>query len=490
MKNIFLTLIFLAQAAARADLVDLEKEVYKEFAFINFPGVPFGSAPVGEPSQKQPKIDVAIIGAGMNGLAAAAALYQEGIYNIQLFDQAPEGLEGPWVTYAKMETLRTDKNEIGPALNIPSLTFQAWFTAQFGDVKFAEMDQIPTEMWQQYLNWYRKILELPVENECKLIDLFFDDDSSCLNLKFERNGEILTVLAQRVVLATGRAGVGGVNIPKFAAGLPEKSYAHTSSLNSYTFLESKRVAIIGAGASAFDAAAAALCAGAEKVTLLMRKSKIIHQNLIASFHEQCFAKAYFFMPDMWKLEMMGKILMSSVPPPEKSVKKVVDALNFDLKAGFEVQKCYFQRDEIYLLSSQDRLVADFLILATGFKVSLKCQPELSKIVDDICCWSNKFEVDSQLGEYPYLGKNLEFLPLVIDSSEDSLSYVNRIYCFNHAATLSHGAICRDITHLSKGAQRLAEGIAASFVKDQQDLFLQQLNLIDLRRMFESDFVKK
>ena len=81
MKNIFLTLIFLAQAAARADLVDLEKEVYKEFAFINFPGVPFGSAPVGEPSQKQPKIDVAIIGAGMNGLAAAAALYQEGIYN-------------------------------------------------------------------------------------------------------------------------------------------------------------------------------------------------------------------------------------------------------------------------------------------------------------------------------------------------------------------------------------------------------------------------
>lgn len=53
-------------------------------------------------------------------------MVREKITNIIAFDAAAEGLEGPWSTYARMETLRTPKYTTGPDCDIPSLTFQAW----------------------------------------------------------------------------------------------------------------------------------------------------------------------------------------------------------------------------------------------------------------------------------------------------------------------------------------------------------------------------
>ena len=39
-------------------------------------------------------------------------------------DENPAGLEGPWVTYARMVTLRTPKALTGLDYGMPSLTFQ------------------------------------------------------------------------------------------------------------------------------------------------------------------------------------------------------------------------------------------------------------------------------------------------------------------------------------------------------------------------------
>ncbi|KAG1243884.1 hypothetical protein G6F65_022130 [Rhizopus arrhizus] len=57
----------------------------------------------------------------MAGLAAAASLTHLGIA-APIFDQAPEGYEGPWATTARMETLRSPKQLTGPALGLPALT--------------------------------------------------------------------------------------------------------------------------------------------------------------------------------------------------------------------------------------------------------------------------------------------------------------------------------------------------------------------------------
>lgn len=79
----------------------------------------------------QPVIEVAIIGGGMAGLTLSAALTHLGI-PAPMCDRAPAGLEGPWATTARMETLRSPKELTGPALGLSRLTFRAWFEAQFG----------------------------------------------------------------------------------------------------------------------------------------------------------------------------------------------------------------------------------------------------------------------------------------------------------------------------------------------------------------------
>lgn len=64
--------------------------------------------------------DVAIIGGGMAGLTAAFALYRQGIFNIQIFDETDKGSEGPWATYARMPILRSGKDLVGPAMDLRS----------------------------------------------------------------------------------------------------------------------------------------------------------------------------------------------------------------------------------------------------------------------------------------------------------------------------------------------------------------------------------
>ena len=61
-------------------------------------------------------LDVAVIGAGMAGLTTGFALLRDGVRNIRLFDSSEAGREGPWVTFARMETLRSPKHLTGPAL--------------------------------------------------------------------------------------------------------------------------------------------------------------------------------------------------------------------------------------------------------------------------------------------------------------------------------------------------------------------------------------
>ena len=83
-----------------------------------------------------------IIGGGMGGLAACFALFRVGIRNLRILDQAEKHLEGPWVTYARMETLRSPKQLLGPASGLPSPTFRAWYTALYGEAAWERLDKI------------------------------------------------------------------------------------------------------------------------------------------------------------------------------------------------------------------------------------------------------------------------------------------------------------------------------------------------------------
>ena len=59
----------------------------------------------------KPALDVLIVGAGQSGLCIAFALMRDRVRNILAIDRAPEGREGIWVTFARMPTLRSPKDQ-------------------------------------------------------------------------------------------------------------------------------------------------------------------------------------------------------------------------------------------------------------------------------------------------------------------------------------------------------------------------------------------
>jgi cation diffusion facilitator CzcD-associated flavoprotein CzcO len=120
-------------------LSSLKERVRQDLAWLDLPAKPWVVPRV---VHDQPVVEVVVIGGGMAGMAVAAPLSFLGIPYV-VFDKAPAGFEGPWITTARMETLRSPKQLTGPALGIPSLTFRAWYEARFGLEAWTELDKIP-----------------------------------------------------------------------------------------------------------------------------------------------------------------------------------------------------------------------------------------------------------------------------------------------------------------------------------------------------------
>ena len=128
-----------------------------------------------------------------------------------------------------------------------------------------------------YLRWYREVLALPVRNGHRVTDVLPRADG-LVELRLEADGRPLRTFARHVVLATGRAGLGGPSVPAWAEALPRSRWAHSSDDNDYAALAGLRVGVVGAGASAMDSAATALEAGAARVHLLVRRADLPRIN--------------------------------------------------------------------------------------------------------------------------------------------------------------------------------------------------------------------
>lgn len=84
--------------------------------------------------------------------------------------------------------------------------------------------------------------------------------------------------AAQVIVATGLSCY--AEVPGILAGLPPECVTHTAHVSTFSAFEHKRVAVIGAGQSALEAAALLLESGAQP-TLLVRDDKILWQTRIS-----------------------------------------------------------------------------------------------------------------------------------------------------------------------------------------------------------------
>lgn len=426
-------------------------------------GLPAANWPATVPGPDgRPMLDVVVVGAGVFGLAAAAALTFKGIRNIAVLDRAPEGYEGPWLTTARMKTLRSPKGLPGLALGIPALSFRAWYAARFGEVAWDALYKIANAEWQDYLTWIRRVLALPVRNGVSVLAV----RPRGPHLEVETDHGVLH--ARRVVLATGRSRADNFRIPEFVdpALWPDRA-AHTAEAIDFDRLAGKRVVVLGGGASAWDNAATALEQGAARVDMLVRRPFLPQINKWrAAFNPGVF-EGWASWPPALRWEWLVHLHDWPPPPPHESVHRVVAAHpHFALHLASPVVVASARGAGVALRvgPAGDRVMeADFLILATGFEVELTRVPELAALVPHIATWADRYAPPADLarpalGRLPFLGEGFELTEKV----EGECPAVGRVHLFNTASVASIGPVASEIPGLAEGAQRLASRIAAAF----------------------------
>ena len=409
-------------------------------------------------------LDVAIIGAGMAGLAAAAALQRIGIA-ATLFDRAPAGYEGPWATTARMETLRSPKQLTGPALGLPALTFRAWFEAQFGVDAWQRLDKIPRLQWMDYLRWYRRVLALDVRNEHDVRAIVPRADG-VVELDMESTLGHQNLLARRVVLATGRDGLGGAYVPEFAEGLPHARWAHSSDPFDAASLAGLRVGVIGAGASAMDSAATVLEAGAASVDLLIRRADIPRVNKGKGAGNPGLTFGFVDLPDDWKWRIRHYLHCEQTPPPRASTLRVSRHPNARFNLGCAILDVQSAGEELTVRTSKGVFSFDFMIFSTGFRIDWYARPEFAALAPHVRAWKDRYrpqpgEEDRELADSPDLGPAFE----LSEKTPGECPGLSRVHCFCYPAALSHGTVSGDIPAISDGATRLAQGIASLFYRE-------------------------
>lgn len=432
-------------------------------------------------------LDVAVIGGGMAGLAATASLNHHGI-NAVIFDRSPAGYEGPWATTARMETLRSPKQLTGPALGLPALTFRAWFEAQFGLDAWEALDKIPRLQWMDYLRWYRQALQLDVRNEHHVHAVLPRADG-LVQLDIESPSGRQSVFARRVVLATGRDGLGGAYVPPFVGKLPRTRWAHSSDDMDYSTLAGKRVGVVGAGASAMDSAATALEAGAASVDLLIRRNDIPRINKGKGAGNPGLTHGHLSLPDDWKWKIRHYINSQQVPPPRGSTLRVSSHANVRFNLGSSVLDVAMVDDAIQVSTPKGVFTLDFLIFATGFRINWNVRPEFAALAPHVRSWGDRYtpaagQEDAELFDSPDLGPAFELQ----EKTPGACPGLDHIHCLSYPAALTHGTVSGDIPAISDGAKRLAQGITGLFYREDVEHHYANLLAFDEPEVFGDEWV--
>jgi FAD-dependent urate hydroxylase len=443
-------------------LAALENQIRRELGFLNYPPANWVK-PLNNVGGEA-VLDVAVIGGGMCGMAVAFGLLREGIRNFRIFDAGEKGFEGPWATTARMKTLRSPKHLTGPHMGLPSLTFQAWYRAQWGDAGWDVLGYIPTDIWMDYLRWYRQVLDIPTENNTRLLKI--TPEGELLRLFLGGPQGEFDLLVRRVVLATGRAAFGGTRLPGVFQSLPDNCYAHTEDVIDFKALTEKKVLVIGGAASAVDSAAAALENGAKEVHLLMRAPEIPRLNKFKSTVYPGYFRGFSTLDDETRWRFLHHGLGSRVAAPRLSMLRLKEYDNFHIHTGVDVNAVRMEGGQIQLETGPKSYSGDFIILGTGYAIDIHGQPELAEFASRILLWRDRFDAPAEvaskeLGQFPYLGPAFEFL----EKEGGTAPFLNRIHLFNAATTLSHAAVSSDIPGVNIGAMRLVNALAVEFFKE-------------------------
>ena len=448
----------------------LSAQVGLDLAMLDYPAKPWVRPRTHESGAHI--YDVVIIGGGQSGLAAAFGLMREKVENILVLDENPAGFEGPWITYARMVTLRTPKYLTGPDLGVPSLTFRAWWTAQFGAEAWDNLVKIPREEWMRYLRWLRQVLALPVQNETRVASVD-PAGPQLFRLAVSGAGASGDILARKVVFATGIQGGGEWHVPDSIAGKVSPSrYAHTSEMIDFEALKGKKIGILGGGASAFDNAQYALGLGVDEVHVFLRREKMPRINPIRYMENAGFLRNFATLDDATKYAGISFFLSHNQPPTNDTFGRAAAYPGFRLHLGSPWTEVEETPEGVKVTTPKDTFLFDFIILSTGLLTDVKLRPELANLADDIANWRDVYtppegKANALIDAHPYLGPSFEFTP----KSDNGAGRIYGLFAYNYSALASLGLSAAALSGMKFALPRLVAGITRQLFADDADKIL-------------------
>ncbi len=402
--------------------------------------------------------DVLIVGGGQGGLANAFALRRLGVTNVLVIDKAPdEARSGVWLNRARMEVLRTPKTATGPELGIPELGFQAWHEAQHGAEAFKSFDFISREAWGRYLHWFRDVLGIPVQYDTRLQRI--EPLKKHFRVHLEVNGQPQSAVVREILLVTGIEGCGAPSRPAIVTGnLPVSLYSHTADAIDFSQFGGKTIAILGAGTSAFDAAAVA-APFARNVHLFTRRKEIPNGGPAGPRGHAGAHENFHLIPDELRWELAVQMVEAGATLPASALQRVLplDNVHIHLDSPFEAVRA---EDGKVKVTIRDRAWSfDHLILGTGYDYDPGLSEPLAPFADRIATWGDRYPApkgreNAGLARYPYLGEGYEFLEKVPGTAP----FLRHIHLSSKAGSTSFGRPVGDIPNLASGVKGISTAI--------------------------------
>ena len=430
-------------------------------------------------------LDVLIIGAGMCGQTAAFALMREGVRNMRIVDRAERGREGPWGTYARMDTLRSPKHLTGPDLGFPALTFRAWYEAQQGAEGWQRLYKVATRDWLAYLLWVRDTVGLNVENGTEVTRLDPAPDHVRVELATTRGPE--TIYARKVVLAGGRDGSGAPYWPAFPS-LPDRRQAgdrvfHSSDAIDFARFKGGKVGVLGASASAFDNAAVALESGAAEAHLFVRRPHLPQINKSKWTVFPGFFHGYPNLDDRTRWQIYAYIFSEG----RATAARVGAALRPACGLRHAFRRAVARCGALRRWRAGDNGARRIPVRCGGPGDRLRGRPRATTragaFLDKIALWADRVSAEEAAlhpaeARHPYLGPGFE----LTERMPGSVPGLSHLHCFNAGSTMSHAAVAGDIPGLAFGATRLSRAIAGSLFLASADVLVSALHAHDDREL--------
>jgi FAD-dependent urate hydroxylase len=197
-------------------------------------------------------IEVAIVGAGPYGLSVACFLRRRGV-SFRIFGEVMRTWrQMPGGIYLKSP-------DYGTSVYSPERGFGFVEYCRSRGLRSKELCEIST--FAEYVEWVQRRL-VPEVEKVQVCELAREPNGFRLGLS---TGEVVS--ARRVVVATGLANY--QRLPEVFTELPTELVSHTALSLDHSAFKERRVAVVGAGQSALEAAAL-LHEGGAQVTLLVR----------------------------------------------------------------------------------------------------------------------------------------------------------------------------------------------------------------------------